>query len=109
MRLFSLAGLCAGYALAPDPEMVRVPAADCPIKDNISHNDGHKAKVGEFWIGKYPVTNAEYKRFVDDSGHRAPEHNSLNSKYQLWQGKSFPEGISRQPAVNVSWSDASAY
>jgi formylglycine-generating enzyme required for sulfatase activity len=89
--------------------MTQVPAADCPIGSTTSHEEVHKPRIDAFWIGKYAVSNAEYKTFIDETGHRAPEHNSLNSKHTLWQGKAFPPEIARQPVVNVSWTDAEAY
>jgi formylglycine-generating enzyme required for sulfatase activity len=91
------------------PEMVRVPASDCPIGATVSHEGAHKARVDEFRMAKYPVTNREYKRFVDATGHRPPERNSLDSQYRLWTGSGFPQEIAGQPVVNVSWTDAQAY
>jgi iron(II)-dependent oxidoreductase len=53
-----------------------------------------------FEIDRYPVTNAEYKAFVDVKGHRPPPH---------WQGKDYPSDKANHPVVNVSWLDAKAY
>ena len=48
-----------------------------------------------FWMGKYEVTNAQYRRFK--SGHNSKDYkgNSLNGN--------------NQPAVHVSWDDAKAF
>ncbi|MBI3698060.1 MAG: SUMF1/EgtB/PvdO family nonheme iron enzyme [Acidobacteria bacterium] len=94
---------------AADPELVRIPGGDCPIGATVSHEAEHKPKVAEFRIAKYPVTNQEYKQFVDATGHAPPESNVFGSKYRLWQGKTFSPEIARQPVVNVSWHDAVAY
>ncbi len=51
-------------------------------------------------VGKYPITNAQYKRFVDATRHQAPRH---------WSGGSIPEGKEDHPVVWVSWDDARAY
>ncbi len=51
-----------------------------------------------FWIDVYPVTNAEYKLFVEATGYRPPK---------FWQ-----EGRLREPeapVVGVSWYDAYKY
>lgn len=53
-----------------------------------------------FMIDRYPVTNDEYKRFVEETGHRLPKH---------WEGGTFPPGKANHPVVNVSWHDATAY
>jgi sulfatase modifying factor 1 len=55
----------------------------------------HKVCVSDFYIGKYEVTNGQFKKF-------RPTHNSGNS-----QGISLDED--KQPVVNVSWEDAVAF
>jgi formylglycine-generating enzyme len=96
-------------AVAQQPEMIGISAGDCPIGATISHEGVHKPKVAAFRIGKYPVSNEEYKRFIDATERPAPERNVINSKYQLWHGREFDAEIARQPVVNVSWNDAVAY
>jgi formylglycine-generating enzyme required for sulfatase activity len=51
-------------------------------------------------IDRYPVTNAEYKGFVQDTGREPPRH---------WQGGDYPAGAANHPVVNVTWHDAAAY
>lgn len=53
-----------------------------------------------FLIARYPVTHADYRRFVDASGHRAPKS---------WTHEGFPPELARHPVVFVSWEDALAY
>jgi len=76
-------------------EMVRVPAGRFLYGD-----DKRVLELPEFWIDRAPVTNAEYARFVAETGHEAPEH---------WKGKTLPKKIANHPVVNVSWDDATAY
>ena len=59
-----------------------------------------RVKLPEFYIDKYEVTNAQYKKFVDATGHKPPEH---------WEGGSIPPGKENHPVVFVSLEDAKAY
>jgi len=60
----------------------------------------HNVYVVAFYIDRYPVTNAEYKRFVDATGHRAPRH-ILRGQVPLDRGD--------HPVTNLSWEDARGY
>lgn len=60
----------------------------------------HQVYLSAYRIGRYPVTNEEYRLFVRAAGRRPPEH---------WSGGSYPEGTARHPVGNVSWHDAVAY
>ncbi len=55
-----------------------------------------------FYVDKYEVTNAEYKRFVDDAGHAPP----LSS---AWEGAEVMAEFRNFPVTNVNWTDASDY
>ncbi len=92
------------------PEMVRVPEGEFQMGSQSGDDDErpvHRVFVSAFFIAKYPVSNADYKRFVDATGHRAPASRELGRR--LWVGREFPPSIARQPVVNVSWDDAVAY
>lgn len=53
-----------------------------------------------YLIAKVPVTNAQYKAFVDATNHRMPKH---------WRNGTIPKGKEKHPVVNVSWHDANAF
>jgi len=59
-----------------------------------------RAIAAPYRIGRYPVTNAQYERFVAASGHAPPVH---------WEAARCPRGIANHPVVFVSWHDAQAY
>ena len=53
----------------------------------------HKVPLDAFYIGKYPVTNAEYARFMADRG----------------RDFDMPAGKEHHPVASVSWYDAKEY
>jgi len=53
-----------------------------------------------YYIDVFPVTNADYTRFVTATGHNAPQH---------WERGRCPDDIFDHPVVFVTWSDAAAY
>jgi formylglycine-generating enzyme required for sulfatase activity len=53
-----------------------------------------------FYIDVYPVTNAEYARFLAATGHTPPQH---------WTDGRPPDDISDHPVVFVTWNDATTY
>ncbi|MEZ4865874.1 MAG: SUMF1/EgtB/PvdO family nonheme iron enzyme [Caldilineaceae bacterium] len=60
----------------------------------------HRVTVATYHIGKYPVTNGAYARFVAATGQRPPTH---------WHGVTPAPELHNQPVVYVSWHDALAY
>jgi iron(II)-dependent oxidoreductase len=59
----------------------------------------HRVYLDEFYIDKYPVTNAQFERFVKATGYKAGDD---------WR-KYYTKGKEKHPVVCVSWNDASAY
>ena len=55
--------------------------------------------IDAFNIDIYPVTNAQYKEFVDATGHEPPRN---------WKEGTFAEGSADHPVVWVNWNDAQA-
>ena len=121
------------------PGMVRVelsasPSESTPVRfyglprfDNLL-----KIPLRNYWIDKYEVSNAEYKRFVDQGGYQKPEfwkyefHNG--GQLLSWQGAmklfvdqtghpgpatwiqgDYPPGQDNYPVAGVSWFEAAAY
>ncbi len=83
--------------------MVYIPGGEFIMGSDEGNEDERPQRtvyVDGFNIDIYPVTNAEYKEFVDATGHAPPRH---------WEGNTYPEGKGDHPVVWVSWHDAQAY
>jgi formylglycine-generating enzyme required for sulfatase activity len=71
----------------------------------------HTVWVESFLIGRYPVTNREYKEFVDATGHGVPFRDDALSRHMNWDfdTRRCPLGRDDHPVTLVSWYDAQAY
>ena len=69
----------------------------------------HSVEVKGFYIYPYEVTNAQYKKFIDATGHRIPVDSVASDAPYNWKDGTFPPGEERHPVVNVSWFDAFSY
>jgi len=63
-------------------------------------------QVASFYIDKYPVTNAQFKQFLDAT-HYAPR-DTINF-LRDWKNGAFPQGWDNRPVTWVSLEDARAY
>jgi formylglycine-generating enzyme required for sulfatase activity len=80
---------------------VQYPWENSPRRD-------HKSvmQIKSFYVDRYPVTNAEFKRFLDaGSYHPGDGHNFLKD----WKNGSYPDGWANRPVTWVSLEDARAY
>ncbi len=107
--------------------MVRIPGAEFPFVvsgieiegdnqigvdvqypgESVARRD-HRMRIAipTFYMDRYPVTNAEFQKFVEGAGYRpADEHHFLKD----WKNGRYPEGWGNRPVTWVSLEDARAY
>ena len=77
-----------------------------PWEDSPRRFHEQAMQVKSFWIDRYPVTNAEFKKFLDAT-HYAPQ-DSLNF-LRDWKDGNFPVGWEKKPVTWVSLEDARAF
>ncbi len=87
-------------------ELVKIPAGKFVIGSDLGE-EGHyrnegpmrKVKVPSFYMGRYPVTNKEYRIFLQENPDEAEP--------RFWTDRRFNQP--RQPVVGVSWEEARRY
>jgi len=67
---------------------------------DIQDQPAHKVFLKDYYIDKYPVTNAQYARFVVSTNRRPPLD---------WENGKIPDNKLLHPVTMVSWFDAKAY
>lgn len=104
-------------------DFVLVPAGSFKMGDNFNEGDGrerpvHAVELSAYYIGKYEVTNGQYRKFRDDAAYDDPKY---------WpEGRPFPKdlnpywkdannhgggtaGSDDYPVIGVNWDCATAY
>ena len=101
-----------------DAEMILIPEGEF-LMGSLEEEGGdderpkHRVTLDAFYIDKYPVTNAQYKKFVDESPQWRKKR--IDKKFHggnylyLWDRDDFPRGKATHPVVYVSWYAAQAY
>ncbi len=114
-------------AAGSPPDMVKIPEGDFRFKVNGIEVEGfddigvdvqfpwedsprrfhnRAMHLKSYWIDKFPVTNAQFKKFAD-AAHYHPQ-DDLNFLHD-WKDGNFPAGWDNKPVTWVSLEDARAY
>lgn len=85
--------------------VVQIPAGEFLMgtdseQSNEQNHPQHSVDLPAYKIDKYPVTNAQYARFVAATGHRPPS---------IWVNGKIPGGKELHPVTLISWYDANSY
>lgn len=87
-----------GRRIAVPESMVYVPAGEFTFGTGAT---AKRVRLDGYCIGKFSVTNAEYKAFLDATGSkRFPSY---------WTGGTYPESKANHPVAYVPLTDATAY
>jgi formylglycine-generating enzyme required for sulfatase activity len=96
--------------------LVRIPAGEFLMgsEEYDDEKPPHKVYLGEYYMGRYPVPNADFDRFVQAGGYSQKQWWTEDG----WQWKGDRSGPKRyggifdspdHPVVGVSWYEAAAY
>ena len=114
LRVRIAAGEVLGYLGDPRPgEMVVIPAGEFLMGEG---REQHELFLPDYQLGKYPVTNVEYKRFVEAGGYQDKsfwtkagwiEIGQNQNEPRYWQDARFNKP--NQPVIGLSWYECVAY
>lgn len=77
-----------------------------PWEDSPRRFHHHRIEILSFFIDRTPVTNAEFKKFIDATKYYPKDsHNFLRD----WENGTYPEGWAAKPVTWVSIEDARSY
>ena len=90
--------------------MTLVPAGEFEMGDGENDNcPKHKVYLDAYYISVYTVSNRQYGRFIQETGHRLPDKSSYSGDKPVWRNSRCPEEKLDHPVAFVSWDDAVAY
>ena len=108
----------AGVPPSSQPSAVPLPASIHPTNGHemtlvlagsfAMGSSRREVHLDAFYADHTPVTNAQFKVFVDATGYR-PKDEDAKRFVSHWRDGRIPRGEERHPVVYVSWLDARAY
>jgi formylglycine-generating enzyme required for sulfatase activity len=77
-----------------------------PWENSVRRFHEHKMTLKPFYMDKYPVTNAEFKKFLDATKYHP---NDAQNFLRDWTNGTYPAGWDKRPVTWISLEDARAY
>lgn len=98
------------------PEMASIDGSTFVMGDQISKkansdNPQHKVELPSFLISKNPITNKQFRQFVNSTDYKteAEREPNANEKANNISWKKFAENRDNYPVIWISYNDANAY
>ena len=86
----------------PDIDWIEVPAGD------FVYQDGERRSLDTFWIGRYPITNAQFDAFIQDRGYEDDRWwRSLGERIRAPEAPGW--SLANHPRETVTWYEAMAF
>lgn len=110
---FQMVLVAAGdFIMGSTPEEAQ-PDPNYPEMDAMANSrPQRKVFVPDFFIDTHPVTNRQYKTFIDDTWYQmpSPQYPFVFQEYAWdFETRTYPAGLDEYPIVFVTWYDALAY
>ena len=87
--------------------LVWIPVGEFEMGDGKGEDcSSHQVYLDGYYLGVNCITNRQYKKFVDETGHRPPDNTVWGA---LRQRENFSEKFADHPVVSVSLEDAVYY
>jgi gamma-glutamyl hercynylcysteine S-oxide synthase len=109
-------GSAASESASEGPEMVRVEGGaheiGAPERGFAYDNERprHQVELEPFWIDRCPVTNADYMRFIDETGADPPMYWERDGDGWVRTAMGRIEEVDpRLPVIHVSWHEADVF
>jgi formylglycine-generating enzyme required for sulfatase activity len=104
LAIFAEAAVCSNGPDSEEGDMILIPGGEFTMGHDSEgdHSPAHRVRVDAFYIDKHEVTNAEYMKFCEETGHKLPE---------FWEKEGFrcAPGYPDHPVTGISWYSAAQY
>ena len=101
-----------GITGSDDAPMALIPAGEFQMGSSNGPKEErpvHTVFLDAFYIDKYEITNKQYRKFIEATGHKEPEGYDLTRRNSVKPWNDPKLNGDEKPVVCVNWEDATAY